>query len=125
VILKIRKNNDSMYSWDDIDYGDVCEFTDGEISTFIGMKVKCSDGKDYVVDLENYGIFTDFNNYGILRIIKNATLIEKEERVCEVCGCRDLEATGLGQGCSSSEGSYSRSEYKCKHCGTTAFFEDK
>jgi len=76
MIIKIKRNNDSMYSWDDISYGDVCEFADDDVNTFIGMKVDSSNGEDYLVELENGFAYTDVENYGIVRIIENAVLSE-------------------------------------------------
>jgi len=78
MIVKLGEKVYSKIFWEEIDYGDVCEFTSKDGCGFIGMKVDSSLGEDFVLDLDDSKIYTDFKNYTIVRVIKNATLVELE-----------------------------------------------
>lgn len=75
MILKIKSKEKEGISWEDIDFGDVCEFLPKDSLSFYGMKVDSSLGDDMLLDLEDSKVYTDFENYKILRVIKNATLV--------------------------------------------------
>ena len=68
-----RDNTGCEYDWEDLDYGDVCEFGDVE-TTFMGMKVDFG-GEDIVVDLENNRAYPDVENYVIVKIFNHVELV--------------------------------------------------
>ena len=78
--LSEEKEFDCEIEWEDLDYGDVCEFSDGELP-FMGMKVDFC-GEDIVLDLDNNKAYPDVKEYEIIKIYNNATLIYDSEDVC-------------------------------------------
>ena len=62
--------------WEDLDYGDVCEFTDSEKNNFIGMKVLSTSAEEFLLDFELAELYSDVKDYIIVRRIDNATIID-------------------------------------------------
>jgi len=62
--------------FDELDYGEVCEFLSKCGCKFIGMKVDSSLGKDFILDLDDSKLYTDIENYTAVRVFKNAKLVE-------------------------------------------------
>lgn len=72
--IKVKPLDCRKYDWDEIEYGDVCEFISKDGCEFLGMKVDSSLGKDFLLDINDSKIYTDIKNYQIVRIIKNPTI---------------------------------------------------
>ena len=64
---------DCVKTWDDLVAGDTCEFQSA-CGNFVGMKVDSALGEEFVLDLEYFKLYDDYENYKIIRVFDTASM---------------------------------------------------
>jgi hypothetical protein len=72
-LVNLSQENETGYTWDELDYGDVGLFSCDGLE-FVGMKIRDLDEEDLLLDLEDFVVYSDVEEYEIIDVFDDATL---------------------------------------------------
>lgn len=59
--------------WSDLVAGDTCEFQSA-CGNFVGMRVETALGDEFLLDLEDFMLYEDCENYKIIKVFETASM---------------------------------------------------